>query len=86
MCYGVDDVVDTSNYEDDFKKDSCKTTFKVKNIESDAVEILKDLKLDKSSIEIPTERYMHTACNQQASASYWQTCADIDTIYNRQYN
>lgn len=71
MCYGVDDVVDTSNYEDDFKKDSCKTTFKLKNIESDAAEILKDLKFDKNSIEIPTERYMHTTCNQQASASYW---------------
>lgn len=41
MCYGVEDVVDTSNYEDDFKKDSCKTTFKLKNIESDAVEILR---------------------------------------------
>ena len=54
MCYGVDDVVDTSNYEDDFKKDSCKTTFKLKNIESDAIEILKDLKFDKNSIEIPT--------------------------------
>ena len=71
MCYGVEDVVDTSNYEDDFKKDSCKILFKLKNIESDAVEILNDLKFDKNSIEIPTERYMHTTCNQQASGSYW---------------
>lgn len=71
MRYGVEEIVDTSNYEDDLRKDSCKITFKLKNIESDAVEILKDLKFDKNSIEIPTERYMHTICNQQASTSYW---------------
>lgn len=70
MRYGVEEIVDTSNYEDDLRKDSCKITFKLKNIESDAVEILKDLKFDKNSIEIPTERYMHTICNQQASTSY----------------